>query len=80
MGEIADSRATRAYSLYMCRFPVMWVRVASNAPSVIDWFFVNESVNVSQRVSQMIGRLLGSRTKRVQRTGPLAAVPTPPNA
>ncbi|WCN01246.1 YceI family protein [Streptomyces sp. M92] len=28
----------------------------------------------------MIGRLLGNRTKRMQRTGPLAAVPTPPNA
>ncbi|MFC7816670.1 YceI family protein [Streptomyces sp. NPDC057367] len=28
----------------------------------------------------MIGRLLGNRTKRMQRTGPLAAVPTPLNA
>ncbi|MZD52678.1 YceI family protein [Streptomyces sp. SID5606] len=28
----------------------------------------------------MIGRLLGSRTKRMQRTGPLAAVRTPPDA
>lgn len=28
----------------------------------------------------MIGRLLGSRTKRMQRTGPLAAVHTPPDA
>ncbi|MFF8590490.1 YceI family protein [Streptomyces sp. NPDC015220] len=28
----------------------------------------------------MIGRLLGSRTKRVQRTSPLAAVQTPPSA
>ncbi len=28
----------------------------------------------------MIGRLLGNRTRRMQRTGPLAAVPTPPNA
>ncbi|GGQ00544.1 hypothetical protein GCM10010279_04280 [Streptomyces mutabilis] len=46
---------------------------------MIDCFFVNEFVNVSQRVSQMIGPLLGSRTKRMQRTGPLAAVPTPPN-
>ncbi|MFD4256103.1 YceI family protein [Streptomyces sp. NPDC058534] len=28
----------------------------------------------------MIGRMLGSRTKRMQRTGPLAAVRTPPDA
>ncbi len=28
----------------------------------------------------MIGRWLGSRTNRVHRTSPLAAVPTPPSA
>lgn len=58
----------------------MWARVASKATSVIECYSVNYLSHVVQRMSQMIGRLLGNRTKRTQRAGPLAAVRTPPDA
>jgi hypothetical protein len=45
----------------------MWSRVSAKASSVIECFFVNWFCHVVQRVSKMIGRWLGSRTRRADR-------------